>query len=149
MQNNRGFSPSDIEWFELVHHFCYVFLQCLISPSERRSEAGGLLYLPSRLFLSPLSHCEPQSVWSWQLFGKASSLTPQSAVTGHQREPVEISAGALVLSSWCASRLVLFLDEHFPPTVIVLPHSPCTYICKCLRSGFSRMFSGFIFCSHY
>lgn len=54
---------------------CSLFPQRHISQSEKRSEAGGLLRLPCWLFLSPLCHCQPQSVWCWKLFCKASSLT--------------------------------------------------------------------------
>lgn len=60
---------------------CSLFPQLHISQSKRRSEAGGLHCLPCWLFLSPLCHCQPQSVWSWQLFCEASSLK-QDGVTG-------------------------------------------------------------------
>lgn len=69
--------------------------------------AGGLLCLPCWLFLSPPCHYQPQSVWSWQLFCKASSLT-QHGLTS----PL-VGAGVLVFA------LLSFLILLFPePTLM-------------------------------
>lgn len=55
--------------FNSVNYF-HISSQLFIPPPERRSKAGRLLSLPCWLFLSPLSHYLPQSLWSWQLLCK-------------------------------------------------------------------------------
>lgn len=77
---------------DLLCLICSLFPQLHISQSERRSEAGELLCLPCWLFLSPLCHYQPQSVWSWQLFCKASSLVQHGVTT-----PL-VGAGVLVFA---------------------------------------------------
>lgn len=88
---------------DLLYVTCSLFPQLHISQSERRSEAGGLLCLPCWLFLSPLCHCQPQSVWNRQLFCKASTLT-QHGVTA----PL-VGAGVLVFAL-LSILILLFLE---------------------------------------
>lgn len=110
---------------DLLYVIFSLFPQLHISQSERRSEAGGLLCLPCWLFLSPLCHCQPQSVWNWQLFRKASSLT-QHGVTA----PL-VGAGVLVFAPIFSPIYSDFAISRTHTDVCVLYYSSCVCVCKC------------------